>query len=794
VSWQNKIRDPDCTLCPLHEDAEYVCLMGSGSKKSTIMIVGEAPGAREDEQHAAFVGPAGQLLTELLEGVGLSRDECYITNAVKCRPHNNATPSRAEAKICSSTYLAAEIRRVSPDFILPLGNTALQATTGRSGITKYRGKIFRQGTASVFPTFHPAAALRSPRYLPVIKADFATFARLARGDEPEYPTTRVKIVRTPAQLNWLCTQLLAAPLVSFDLETTGLEEWRDDARIVTLGFSWEEGGAAVVPLYHPESRMDPSKVLRRLKPILEGHPYLVGHNGKFDARWLARFGVFVQLKFDSMLAAHLLDENGSKGLKPLSQLHLGASDYDLGDEVNEAMSVGLKRLAIYNGRDCDYTLRLRNRFRSRLLEEPRVARLFTKLIMPASNALTRVEMEGIYVDGGRLHDRTRFAEKVLSQLCAYMDRSSGGINYNSPQQVAEWLFGTLGLPILEETRTGASSTREGVLLALEKENKYVKALLKYRKWSKWLSTYLYPWADKTDGRHRIHTSYLLHGTTTGRLSSRGPNLQQVPRDPYIRSILGAPPGWLFMEADYSQVELRLGAMLANERTMLRILAMGADMHKNTASSILRKLPEDITKDERVIWGKHPNFGLIFGMGPGKEGHKGGYHDYCWENGIEISYADAQRVYDRFHETYPRLRSWHERQKRLANRYLRVQNALGRVRHLPDVQSSDKSVRAEAERQAINSPVQSLASDLMLVSLVRLAETLPRHMARIIGTTHDQLMFMVRESVVDEVAAQVRDTMQDMEYVERTFGAQITVPILAEIEVGTHWGETEEWTG
>jgi DNA polymerase-1 len=233
-------------------------------------------------------------------------------------------------------------------------------------------------------------------------------------------------------------------------------------------------------------------------------------------------------------------------------------------------------------------------------------------------------------------------------------------------------------------------------------------------------------------------------------------------------------------------------MLAHEDTMLRVLNSGADMHTNTAVSIIRKLPGDVTKDERVIWGKHPNFGLIFGMGPGQEGHVGGYRDYCWNNGIEISYDTARSVYNRFHETYPRLRSWHERQKRLAARYGRVQNALGRVRHLPDMQSSDQSVRAEAERQAINSPVQSLASDLMLVSLVRLASTLPSRVARIIGTTHDQIMFEVRDGYVDEVAPQIRDTMQDMDYVEKVFGAEITVPILAEIEVGTHWGETKPW--
>jgi uracil-DNA glycosylase family 4 len=793
MTWQDKIRNAQCSLCPLHEGAEYVCLMGTGSRKSRIVIVGEAPGAREDETHQAFVGAAGQLLTSLLEDVGISRADCYITNAVKCRPVGNATPSRAEAKVCSNTYLTEEILRVEPTHLLSLGNTALQVTTGRSGITKYRGRTFPLGDCVVLPTFHPAAALRSPKYLPTIKADFAAFARLVDGAPSEGPTTKVKVVRTPAQLNWLIKQITDAPVVAFDLETTGLEEWHSDSQIVTLGLSWGAGTAAVVPIHHPERRgMAPSQVLRRLKPVLEGHPKLVAHNAKFDARWLASAGIFVDVKFDTMLAAHMLDENNAKGLKPLSQLHLGANDYDIGDEVKKAQEVPLKRLAIYNGKDCDYTFRLRELFKPNLAEEPRVTRLFAKLVMPASNALTRIERGGIWVDEQRLNERTNRAQQVLKQLTAYMDVSSGGINYNSPQQVALWLFGELGLPILEETNTGNPSTREGVLLSLESESRYVKALLKYRKWHKWLTTYLLPWGEHRDERSRIHTSYLLHGTVTGRLSSRGPNLQQVPRDPFIRGILGASPGWVFVEADYSQVELRIAAMLANERTMLRVLNSGADLHTSTAVSILRKLPEDITKDERVIWGKHPNFGLVFGMGPGTEGKKGGYRDYCWNNGIEISYEDARRVYNRFHETYPGLRAWHERQKRLADRYGRVQNALGRVRHLPDMQSSDQSVRAEAERQAINSPVQSVASDLMLVSLVRLAASLPSRVARIIGTTHDQLMFEIRDSYVDEIAPLIRDTMQDMDYVEKVFGATMSVPIIAEVEAGTHWGETVPW--
>src|SRR6266576_398461 len=216
MGWQDKIRNPDCTLCPLHESAEFVCLMGTGRRKADMMIVGEAPGAREDEEHAAFVGPAGAFLTELLEKVGISREEVYITNAVKCRPPGNVTPSPAEIKVCTAAYLTREIEAVRPSLVLALGNTALRALTGRSGITKYRGKIFPLGTnIRVFPTFHPAAALRNPRYGPSIEADFAAFARLRGGMEVSALHTRTRLIRNLPQLKSLVRGLASVPEIAF---------------------------------------------------------------------------------------------------------------------------------------------------------------------------------------------------------------------------------------------------------------------------------------------------------------------------------------------------------------------------------------------------------------------------------------------------------------------------------------------------------------------------------------------------------------------------------------------------
>ena len=767
MNWKDKIRNADCTDCPLHESAEYVCLMGSGKRSAKVMVVGEAPGAREDETHAAFVGQAGQLLTKLLEEAGFKRDDCYITNAVKCRPPENATPKRGEVKACAQ-YLAEEIDQVDPEIIIGLGNTALQALTGRSGITKYRGKVYRLGNAKILCTFHPAAALRSAQYLPAIQADFAATRRLIDGVRG--PRTRTSLITTTAGVRALCKTLEGASTIAYDLETSGLHEWVDDAKIVTLGVSWEPGRAAVVRIDHVTGGL--KRGWLDLKRVLEDPTKkYVAHNEKFDRKWLARFGIFVPLGFDTMIAAHVLDENRAKGLKPLSQMLLGADDY--AEDTKDCYNADLKRLAIYNGKDCDYTLRLYYLFRQHLKEQPRLARLFKFLMMPASDVFTKLEAMGTYVDSDRLRKRYKEASKKVAKLEKEMGAE---INYNSPAQVGHWLFNQLKLPVIEETATGAPSTKESVLLQLAKRDERVAALLEYRKWSKYLTTYILPWSERRDRHHRIHPSYRLTGTVTGRLSSAEPNLQQVPRNRTIRGILGAPPGWVLVEADYSQVELRIAAWMANETTMMKILASGEDLHANTAKAITGK--SEIDGEDRVIWGKHPNFGLLFSMKPPK------YQEYVLENsGQEITLTDAMQVYRVFHETYPRLKAWHDRQIRVAKAQGYVSNPLGRVRHLPDIHTS-----SEAERQAINAPVQATASDLMLCSAIRLGALLDTRIARLCGSVHDSLLFEVRDSEVDATVPTIRKVMEDMSWVKRKFGTNITVPIVVEIKVGTHWGE------
>lgn len=784
------------------------------------MIIGEAPGEREDEEHKAFVGRAGQLLDQLLSEASLTREEVYITNAAKCRPLDNRTPERKEIKTCVEAYLWQEWDKVRPEFVLLLGNAALQGVLGKSGITKHRGTPVQFRGATVLPAFHPAYALRSPRVLPALKADFQRLRRLMLGEESPAGPTSIRSINTTPKLKWLLKKLRYAKEFSFDIETNlntedpknkrYYEYWEEGFRIVSISFTVEEGTSYVVPLYHAETPWrDPAQVLKLLRPYLERGvgrgdleaddaikpASISAHNGKFDVQGLASFGIRVKLSFDTMLAAHMLDENRLKGLKPLSEIELAADGYTINSEDRKIdyTNTPWREVSVYNGKDTDYTLRLKHQFHNELRDPDnrRIARVFVKLMMPASDMLVKVERRGIYIDPERLEERVAITQRNLARIRGYISETAGAgaINLNSPQQVAKWLFDKegLGLPIIERTSKGAPSTREAVILRLARTHPQVRALLLYRKWAKYESTYLRPWVQKRDSHSRYHTSYKLFGTVTGRLAG---DFQQVPRDSFIRSIVGAPPGWLFGTADFSQIELRVAAMLANERAMLAAFANGIDLHLNTAVGLTRKRPDDIEPEERKK-AKPVNFGFLYGMGAKKFGA------YAFENyGVDFTEAECYEARNAYFEMYPDLLTWHERQRSVARRNGRVFSPIGRCRHLPDILSDDRGVRAEAERQAINSPVQSTASDLMLMSMLLAEEQLNERDAYIVGTVHDEILFQFREDKVDEVCGLIKNIMevQVLEAMESKFGAEFTVPIEAEVAYGQHWEKSgmTEW--
>lgn len=793
--WKS-IRNKHCTDCSLHEGAQTVCLIGDGPVPCDLMIVGEAPGFREDDVRKPFAGKAGQLLDASLQEVGLNRDQFFVSNACKCRPPENRTPTVTEIKACAQ-YLEGEIEAVQPKFILTVGNVGLRAVTKKSGIMKHRGEIYERDSAKVLPTVHPAAVLRNPHYADVWRADLATFARLVRGEPGAIPP-RTFLVLNKKTLKALCQLILSADAVAYDLETSGFMEWTNDAQIATIAVAPRPGVAFVVPIHHPEAPWeDPQRILETVgNALVYTSARRIAHNAKFDDKWLQQFGVPINAHFDTMVAAHIIDENRFKGLKPLAQILLGTDPWkDLDLSHGGAMTHSLNRLAIYNAKDADYTLRLYYMFRKELEkpENSRSLRLFKKLMMPASKALTSIERTGLYVDADRLNRRRIEAQTELDKVGRKLTKLYGQeANWNSTRVIADLLFNKLKLPLIEQTAKGAPSTKESVLLRLQKQHKGAALILEWRKWAKYQSTYLERWAEVRDEVGRIHPNYKLTGTVTGRLSSgkedgsRGPglNVQQVPRDQFIRSIIGAPEGWRLVEADFSQVELRIAAHYSGDPTLQRLYQLGEDVHLARAMRMTGKPAELVTKEERKK-AKAVNFGFLFGMGPDK------FVTYARDNyDVEVSIEEAREVRDDFFRTYSSLQRWHNRQRRLARNYKRVASLIGRTRHLPDIDSGDEKVRGEAERQAINSPVQSLASDLMLMSLVSLNKIMDPTEALIVGSIHDAILFELREDKIDDWVKRIRDTMENLP-LRRKFGVSLDVPIVVDIKVGQHWGEGEE---
>lgn len=803
-------RNADCTLCPLHESAQSVCLMGDGPVPCKVMLVGEAPGYREDEISKPFAGKAGQYLDQILSEVGLPRESVYITNANKCRPPDNRTPTKKEIQACHP-YLLDEIRTVKPDIVVPLGNAALQATLGIKGIMSKRGALIEKDGIKYLPTLHPAAILRNQSWEQMFKADMQKLARLVAGKE-HAPETKVWLIKSSKSLGIFLKKLETVQTpISFDIESWGpgysgsskdakkggLHLWNPKWIILTCSFTWEVGTSYVVALEHPQASWDIpiESIYAALNVALEGKE-MIAHNAKFDMSGMYRKGVKLHAKFDTLLAAHLLDENRPNGLKSLARTFLGADAYEENIDFKRPHPLG--SLAIYNGKDTDYTLRLYHLFRVQLIERPRLLRLFKLLLMPACNSFVEIEANGFPVDMRRLRERNSDIlvkiEGIKDQLLEYVpEEMQPGANFRSPIFLAKFFFGILDLPILVVTpKSGKPSTAEAVLKRLQRKHPAVGLLMQLRKWMKYESTYTRNWMARTAAANkpRVYTSYNISGTVTGRLSS---NMQQVPREVLIRSIIGINPktndkltsrrrpARRFVEADFSQIELRIAAMLSRDPTLTKAFLTGEDPHMQTAVAVTGKDARVITKEERKL-AKSVNFGFLYGMGAKK------FRNYAYEKfDLNVSLEDAQEYRKQFFRQYRALIPWHDRQRRIVRNLHYVSSPIGRIRHLPAITSDDDFLSGQAEREAINAPVQGLASDLTVLSMVLLHNLLNRKRARIIGNVHDSVLFEVDDDYLDEATKTIRQTMENLP-LKRFFGYQPTIPIQVDILVGDHWGE------
>ncbi len=524
-------------------------------------------------------------------------------------------------------------------------------------------------------------------------------------------------------------------------------------------------------------------VAARLGPVLLGPALKVGQNLKYDEWVLGRHGLPLGgPRFDTMLASYVLDPGRrSHGLDDLVQDFLDhrMMPYDelfeRGDKGKDILEVDPWRLALYAAEDADYTLRLHACLAPQL-DETGLRGLFSDLEMPVSAVLLTMERNGIRLDRAFLGTlRRRFDEELTALRLRIVELAGEDFNLNSSQQLAVILFEKLGLKPIKKTGTGWS-TDVSVLSVLAEEHPLPAAVLEYRQVAKLQSTYVETLPLLADpGTNLIHTSYNQAVAATGRLSSSDPNLQNIPVRTELgrqirRAFVPRDEANVFLSADYSQVELRLLAHLADDPGLQAAFRDGADVHRRTAA-LINGVPESAVTSEMRSRAKAINFGVIYGMGARALGKQ-----------IDVTMREATAFIDRYFETYPGVRLYIEATRESARRHGWVQTMLGRRRLLPDITSPDARQRSFQERVAVNTPIQGTAADLIKLAMLRIQGALDAGDtgALLLLQVHDELVLEVPRAKVDEVAALVRDGMEN--------ALSLKVPLLVDIHTGSNWAE------
>lgn len=574
------------------------------------------------------------------------------------------------------------------------------------------------------------------------------------------------------------TELKKQTIFAIDTETTGINPW--DSKLLGLSFSWKAGTGWYV--------IAKDEWLEKLRPILED-PQIkkIGHNMKFDAEILKLNGVDIApLSFDTMLASYLL--NPGTRQHSLDALAFSEFGYEMmpitsligprGKNQLSMEDVPLDKLAWYSAEDSDFTWRLYEKLAPRL-EERGITGLFHDIEMRTAYALVDVELAGVTVDLEFLADMSKRTHAELKKTEQKIYKLAGQeFNINSPLQLKEILFEKLKISTqgLGRTKTGFSTAADQ-LEKMKDAHPIIPMISHQRELSKLLSTYIDALPNMVNKKTgRIHTNYNQAVAATGRLSSQDPNLQNIP----VRTDLGAEirkafvagHGMRFIAADYSQIELRIIASMADDKAMIASFQKGEDIHTRTAANIAGLALDQVTPKMRRA-AKAVNFGIIYGLGPVGLAQSEG-----------ISRDEARAFIEKYFTIHKSIKAWIENTKKFAHEKGFVETLFGRRRFFPEINSSNGMLVAAAERQAINAPIQGTAADMMKLALIKVHEGLPQvsTKAKLLLQVHDELIVEVPVAEVEKVSKFLKDTMESI--------YTLKVPIQVGIGVGKNWGEAK----
>ena len=609
-----------------------------------------------------------------------------------------------------------------------------------------------------------------------------------------FDTSKYETIRDAAGLQTWIDQIYARGYVAVESETTGLNEMRAD--LVGVSLCVQDGEAAYLPLTHragqsddlfgtdalAEGQMDHDTALAMLKPMLEDSTILkIGQNMKYDAKILARVGIQVAPIDDTMLMSYA--QNGglhNHGMDLLSELYLDHAPISIKTLLGSGKSaitfdrVSIDEASRYAAEDADITLRLWHYLKPRL-HLNRVTAVYESLERPLVPVLADMEMQGIKVDRDVLSRMSNgFAQKMAGLEAEIHEMAGRSFNVGSPKQLGELLFNELALPGGKKGKTGAYATGVDVLEDLATEHELPGRVLDWRQLSKLKSTYTDALQDHIHpDTGRVHTSYSIAGASTGRLASTDPNLQNIPirteEGRKIREAFVAEVGKTLVALDYSQIELRILAHIADIPTLKQAFADGIDIHALTASQMFDVPLDQMTSDVRRK-AKAINFGVIYGIS-----------GFGLARNLRIPRAEAQAFIDTYFERFPGIRTYMDETVAFAKEHGYVQTLFGRRIHTPEIGAKGPHA-GFAKRAAINAPIQGTAADVIRRAMVRMPEAIAHLPAKMLLQVHDELLFEVEGCAVEALIDVAKQVMERASLPV----VKLDVPLIVEAGSGPNW--------